>query len=390
MPANRLKLAVPLDLSRHQALGRISKWAKMLEGTGVVDDVLIWDQLTSWWPLDMWDPKYTQRAEGRPDVDSFPDAFIMAALSIQAAPNLGVNISTDAVRRGPAELVQTMLTLANLAGGRPPVLQLGAGERKQAKPFGWNRSEGVKRYEDHLRFKDAFHRSEGPIDLEGNYWSFDQAWMGGAKEPGFKAWGLGGGPRLIDITTSYADGFATAVPSVWANPEHAGDSIQTMKQDLERKGRDPDTFEFAAWANLILHDEGDDDLVEAAFGNHLLRWHVATQGRMNQNDWDAEGIEPVLPRDWHYAMKLEPVRWTAAQAVEVTSRVSDEMLRKGLIVGTPHDVAARLHAYVDAGVTWIMVTDMAAGLLKIDNPLGRTIDVCQRLKGTVPASAAAS
>jgi phthiodiolone/phenolphthiodiolone dimycocerosates ketoreductase len=387
---DRLKLAVLLDMSRHQPLGRIGRWAKKLEDTGVVDDVLITDQLTSWWPLDMWDPKYTPNADRRPDVDSFADSFILGALSIQAAPDLGVHVSTDSVRRGPAELVQTMLTLGNLAGGRTPVVQMGAGERKQARPFGWNRSQGVKRYEDHLRFVDAFRRSEGPIDLEGNFWSFKQAWMGGAKEPGFQIWGLGGGPRLIDITTSYADGFATAIPSVWPNAEVAADSIKNMKQQLESKGRDPESFEFGVWANLILHDEGDDDHVEAAFASHLLRWHVATQGRMNQNDWDAEGIEPVMPRDWHYAMKLEPVRWTAAEAVEVTSRVSDEMIRKGMIVGTPEEVAARLQGYVDAGVTWINVTDLSAALMTVKNPLGRTIEVCQRLKGIVPASVSAS
>jgi phthiodiolone/phenolphthiodiolone dimycocerosates ketoreductase len=386
MTKRTVRTAVPLDLSRHQPLGRIGKWSQLLEATGVIDDVLIWDQLTSWWPLDMWDPKYTPRAAGRPDVDSFADAFIMAALSIQAAPNIGVHISSDAVRRGPAELVQTMLTLANLAGGQPPVLQLGAGERKQCKPFGWNRSQGVKRYEDHLRFAEAFWQSDGPIDMEGNYWSFEQAWIGGAKEPRSKVWGLGGGPRLIDITTSYADGFATSAPGVWANPERAAEEIQKMKQELERKGRDPESFDFGAWALLILHDEGDDDIVEAAFANQLLRWQVATQGRLNQNDWDAEGIEPVMPRDWHYAMKLEPVRWTAAEAKEITARVSDEMIRKSAIVGTPTQVAARLQEYVDAGVTWMMLTDLPAGFLKLDEPLRRTIEVAQSLKGVVPTA----
>jgi hypothetical protein len=38
-------------------------------------------------------------------------------------------------------LTQTMMTLANLTGGRAKVM-IGAGEAKQVTPHGWKRSEG--------------------------------------------------------------------------------------------------------------------------------------------------------------------------------------------------------------------------------------------------------
>jgi alkanesulfonate monooxygenase SsuD/methylene tetrahydromethanopterin reductase-like flavin-dependent oxidoreductase (luciferase family) len=67
-----------------------------------------------------------------------------------------------------------------------------------------------------------------------------------------------------------------------------------------------------------------------------------------------------------------------------------EMIRKSMMIGTPREVAAQLQAYADAGVTRVMVTDLPAGLLQIDDALRRTIEVCQRLKSAVPAPVVAS
>jgi hypothetical protein len=102
--------------------------------------------------------------------------------------------------------------LENLAS-RPPVLQLGAGEVRNIKPYGYKRSEGLKRLEDHMRFYHAYRTTEEPIDLEGDAWTFNQAWLGrGGNAENLRLWGLGGGPRLLDITTSYADGIACVAP----------------------------------------------------------------------------------------------------------------------------------------------------------------------------------
>jgi phthiodiolone/phenolphthiodiolone dimycocerosates ketoreductase len=163
----------------------------------------------------MWAPEYTGLAALLPDVDSFPDPFAMASLHLAATDRLGVTLATDAIRRGPAEVMQSMLTLSSLSGEhRPPILQMGAGQRKQCKPFGWKRTQGLKRFEDQLRFIDAFWSTDGPVNMEGNHWSYSEARIGrGGTQVRPRVWALGGGPRLIDLATTYADGFATSVPS---------------------------------------------------------------------------------------------------------------------------------------------------------------------------------
>jgi phthiodiolone/phenolphthiodiolone dimycocerosates ketoreductase len=379
-----VETAITLDISRHLPLRSFIDRAQALEATGVVDQVHVWDQLTSWWPREMWNTENTPLASIVPDIDSFPDVLAMAAVGAATTSKIGMSISTDAIRRGPAELTQTMMTISNLAQGTAPILQLGAGELKQMKPFGWKRSQGLGRFEDHLRYLEAFWGSDDPvISLEGNHWNFDHAWIGGAKGTRPRVWGLGGGPKLLDLTTTYADGFCTIAPSVWTTPEHAAQEIGVLKQTLETKGRDPEAFDFAIWPLLILHDEGDEESVQAALQNPLIRWLVPVFGRIHQPDWRKEGLDPPMPDDWHYAMKLLPIRWTEA---EVHARIKDlppEMMRKSFIIGTPEQAAERLRAYVEAGVTWIMALDMMPFIVQPDQleaTMARSIKVCELLK----------
>jgi phthiodiolone/phenolphthiodiolone dimycocerosates ketoreductase len=137
------------------------------------------------------------------------------------------------------------------------------------------------------------------------------------------------------------------------------------------------------WTMLILHDAGEEEEIEQLFANELLRWQVAAFGRLNQREWLEEGFTPPLGPDWHYAMKLLPTRWTAAQVKEVTVHVTDEMIRKSFFIGTPAQVGASIQAYVDAGVTWVLVTDLRAGLDKIPDPLRHSIELCRYLKAPV-------
>jgi phthiodiolone/phenolphthiodiolone dimycocerosates ketoreductase len=388
----RVETAIVVDASRHAPLSMFADRVKALEASGVVDYAHVWDQLTSWWPREMWNTDNTPLAALMPDIDSFPDSFAMAAVGAHAAPGLGMCVSTDALRRGPAELMQTMLTISNLSG-RAPIVQLGAGELKQCRPFGWKRSQGLDSLEDHFRYTEAFWATADPVDLVGKRWSFDKAWIGGAKGTRPRVWGLGGGPKILDLSTTYADGFATMAPNVWTSPDHAGEEIGKLKQVLERKGRDPEAFDFGIWPLVILHDEGQEELVESAFANPLIRWLAAVFGRINMSDWDKEGLESPMPRDWHYAMKLLPIRWTAEEVHRVTVDLPREIFEKAFLIGTPEKVGATLQAYVDAGVTWTMVADVLPFVLNFDqveDAARRAVEVCAILKGRQPSVAGAA
>src|SRR5581483_1857040 len=98
-----------------------------------------------------------------------------------------------------------------------------------------------------------------------------------------RLWALGGGPKLLDIATSYADGVTSLTPGVWATPDHTHDVITGVKQQLEGKGRDPEAYDFALWGACLIHE--DEELIEQACQNPTVRWLAAMVGRFTQNDW---------------------------------------------------------------------------------------------------------
>jgi phthiodiolone/phenolphthiodiolone dimycocerosates ketoreductase len=380
MAKKRVETAVSVTVDRNFPPEVFGQVAKQLEASGCVDQMLMWDQLVSWIPPCLWTPQNSPLAAAVPDLDSYPDWNVMCAYGSALAPKLGTVISCDAIRRGPAELMQTMLTLANITHGKT-TYQVGAGEVKQCKPYGWKRVEGLDRLEDFYRAFHAFWKEPKPFDLSGHHLKFEQAWLGVSRRQRPRIWGLGGGPRVLDMATTYADGFATMGVMVWSSPEHAGEEIRKMKEQLAVKGRDPERFDFGIWAPLLLHD--DPQFVERAFENPIVKWTTCIMGRIIQSDWLKEGIQPPMPPDWHYALKMLPQKIGLAEAYEMMSRVTPEMSRKSWIYGNAEKAARELQAFIDAGVTHIAMIDMTPALLDAEasaRAIGNSIDVCRRIK----------
>lgn len=290
-----LTLSAPVPFSRWLPPQATAQAARAMHETGLVDDVLIWDQITWFFPPSLW------RAENLPtgvtevirDADSFPDAFATAAYVLGQVPDLGVSVSTESVRRGPLELLQTMLTLADMTNRRA-IFQIGAGEVKQLRPSKWKRN-GLAQLEDKLAIVDQYFNSDGPMDFEGNHSRLDKAWIGGARTKRPSIWALGGGPKLIDIACRKADGFATVAPFAWPTAERCAEEIQSMRSRVADAGRDPEAFEFGMWTVALIHE--DEEVIERAVQNKLIRWQTAIFGRLNQADWEKEGIESPMPHD---------------------------------------------------------------------------------------------
>ncbi len=376
----RVETAVCNMIDRNLPPEAFGQVAKALEASGCVDQMLMWDQLVSWVAPCLWTPENAPLAKVVADLDSYPDWNVMCAYAAALAPKLGSVISTDGLRIPPAEKIQTMLTLANATNGNS-IFQVGAGEIKQCKPYGHKRVEGLDRLEDFYRAFHAFWENDEPFSMEGHHLKFDRAWLGKSRRHKPRIWGLGGGPRVYDLATTYADGFSTMAVMVWSSPEHAAQEIRKMKDQLEAKGRDPEKFDFSVWAPLLLHE--DMDLIERSFDNPLVKWTTCIMGRIIQSDWLKEGIQPPMSADWHYALKMLPQNIGLAEANEMMSRVTPEMSHKSWIYGDAKKAAAELQGFIDAGVTHVATIDFLAALLEPEESaqaLSRSIDVCRHIK----------
>lgn len=380
MTAQQVQTAVPFLMDRTFPPQAAGEFAKMLEASGVVDDFQAWDQLLSWMTGTLWKPENTALANIMKDPDSFADAFLLAAYATAATNKIGVAVSTDAIRRGPAELMQTMLTLASATEGRTTLL-IGAGELKQAKPFGYRRAEGLKRLEDTLRIFRLLMECEGPFDYAGHHWNYRRAWVGGARSRLPQIWALGGGPQLRELAAKYADGFNTTIPGAFSTPEAFAAEVKDLKRMLEDNGRDPEKFTFGIWAAGLVHE--DSEVVERVLANPIAKYMAAVFGRLNQADWKKEGLEPIFPADWHYALKLLPAEQSDYQVSETVARTSMEHARRSWMSGSPKEVAAQIQPYVDAGATWVSVSDTMPLFLPPEETataIESTIEVCRLLK----------
>jgi phthiodiolone/phenolphthiodiolone dimycocerosates ketoreductase len=367
---------------RNYPAGAVMDEAKALAACGAVDAIHMSDQLVNLIPPQLWKPEHTGMAKTIADPDSHPDPFVMGAVAHVAAPGIGLSIATDSVRHGPAELMQTMLTLANLTEGRA-TFHIGAGEVKQCSAFGWNRNQGVGRLEEMLHLFQKFWDTDGPISFDGKYTKFDRAYLGCAKPHRPKIWGLGGGPKLLDLTLACADGMAATAPNLWETPEHAHKDISAMKQVLEAKGRDPEAFGFGIYCSVFVHD--DEEVIDKFLDNAIAKWLAGILGRVVPTDWRNEGIEPVVPDGWTYFKDMYPHNQSDAFVADVVRKTTREMVKKGWIYGTPEQVGERLRQYADAGVTWILPCDWSPLMLDAEdvaaNQLRRNIGIFKTIKG---------
>jgi phthiodiolone/phenolphthiodiolone dimycocerosates ketoreductase len=377
---SKLSTSIMLWGDRHFPSSSLPEQARALAASGAVDELTLPDHLVNLIPPSLWTTDNTPMAAVLRDVDSLHDTFVMGALARAAAPELGLTFVTDAIRRGPAEICQTMLTYAAITGGRARFM-FGAGEAKQCRSYGHKRSQGLARQEDLLRIFDALWKADGPIDHDGNHSVMKQAFLGAAKTHRPEVWALGTGPKQLDLATSLCDGVGSLAPFAWPTPERAAAEIAAIKATLERKGRDPDAFGFGLHVAAIIHD--DPDVLDRALDNPIVRWTAAIFGRINPGDWRAEGIEPATPEGWNYYMHYAPYLTPQAFIDEVLVRASREMAEKAFIVGDARSVAACVQEYVDAGVNWIGMNDLSpllGGPEDAAGSLGRMIEVCASLK----------
>jgi phthiodiolone/phenolphthiodiolone dimycocerosates ketoreductase len=144
------------------------------------------------------------------------------------------------------------------------------------------------------------------------------------------------------------------------------------------------------WATTLLHD--DPAVVDRALDNKLTRWLTAIAGRIVMSDWDIEGIEPPMPRDFHYALKMLPLSMELAEVEDWASRATRQMAERSFFYGTPAEAAAQFQPFVDAGVDFVTITDMLAFVLPVEQAqesLGRSIEFSAALKaGAAPPAAA--
>ena len=365
---------------RHFPVSAIADQCRALHASGVVDAVLIPDQLANFIPQQLWKPENTPLAQMMGDPDSTCDPFVIGGYVAASVPGLGLHLTTDAVRRPPAEIVQSMLTLAHVTEGNA-VLQVGGGEVKQTKPFGHPTKQGPSRMRDLFQIYRKVMESDGPFDYEGRRWTFKGAYLGGAKQHKPEIWGLGAGADLFENTAAYADGLATAVKMALPSADETLEAIAGVRRRVEELGRDPKKFRVQLWATALLIDD-EQQLAQAA-ANPIIRYITGELGRIETRRWREEGehLALPLPDDWTYYRNFLPYGMSDSEVDALVDAVTPEHVERAWFIGAPQEVAKQIEPFVAEGVDSICPFDyLPIWNGDAEGAVGRMIELCGLLK----------
>ena len=204
-------------------------------------DAVWWaDHFLHWFPLSIWTPDLVPQAaaQASPHVWFDPFPVIAAAAAATTDVRLGVGV-TDLVRRHPAVVAQTALTLDHLTGGRF-ILGVGSGEQLNLDPIGLGNARPLGRLAEGLRVIRALFDTPDPIDFDGEFFTLRDMALGlrplGDRPP--PIWVAAHRPRGLELVGSTADGWlplATDPAAYGAMLAQVRDASRTRRAGARRR-----------------------------------------------------------------------------------------------------------------------------------------------------------
>ena len=305
----------------------------------------IWlpDHMVSFWPDSIWTPEFTDLATVSPSPHRHLDGMAVAAAAAVLTRTTPIATTVvDTVRRHPAMLAQSALTLDHLSQGRF-VLGLGSGELENTVPYGFDFEAPVARFEEALRVIRMLWESDGPVDFEGRFHKLAHARLDTEPYDGRypPIWIGAAGPRMLRITGRHADGW-------WPNgaytPEDYHQKLSVVREAAERADRDPDAITPAVTQICLI---GDDDEIAEMLQAPLVKAIILL---VTAEDLRQFGYEhPMGPR-WRGVQDFDPVRLSREKIIEFCEQVDTRSITDVFPCGTPKHVAHKVKGFCDPGM----------------------------------------
>ncbi len=332
-PGAFFRTTLPFDLSQLPDLD-----------SGRYHSIWLPDHMVSFWPDSIWTPEFTDLATTSPSPHRHLDALAMAGAAAVLTKNVPIATSVvDTVRRHPAMLAQTALTLDHLSKGRF-ILGLGSGETENTVPYGFDFAKPVGRFEEALKVIRLLWDSDHPVDFDGKFYHLHHARMDTECYQGRppRIWVGCSGPRMLDITGRYADGWWPA--GAWT-PEDYAAKLKVVRDSAERAGRDPMAIVPAAIQTcLIAYD--DAELAEILNAPLVKAWILQPSGA----ELRKYGFKHPLGDDWGGYQDINPEVLPRERILDMLQKTDVEAIRAIIPCGTPQAIARRMKGFVEAGL----------------------------------------
>lgn len=346
-PAAFLRTTLPLDLSGLPDLD-----------DGRYHSVWLPDHMVSFWPDSLWTPEFTDLASVSPSPHRHLDGMAVAAAAAVLTSRVCLATSVvDTVRRHPALLAQSALTVDHLSRGRF-ILGLGSGEAENIVPYGFDFTTPVSRFEEALKVIRLLWDSPGPVDFDGRFYRLEHARLDTEPYEGRfpPIWIGASGPRMLEIVGRYADGWWPA--GAWT-PEHYAQMLDAVRQSADRAGRDPMAIA-PCFVQVCLIGEDEDALERIVRAPLVASFLLQVSAQVLRRF----GFDHPMGEDWGGFHDIDPATLTRERIVEFLARVDPEAILAVVPHGTPRQVARTIKSYIDAGLRVPKILDYStmAGL----------------------------
>ena len=342
-PAAFLRTTLPLDLT---VLERLD--------SGRYHSIWLPDHMVSFWPDSIWTPEFTDLAVASPSPHRHLDGMAVAAAAAVLTENVPLVTSVvDTVRRHPASLAQTALTIDHLAKGRF-ILGLGSGEAENIEPYGFDFDRPVSRFEEALHVIRLLWDSDGPVSFDGQFYRLQHARLDTEPYDGRfpPIWIGASGPRSLDIAGRYADGWWPA--GAWT-PEDYAQKLARVRGAAERAGRDPMAIT-PCFIQVCLMGRDDTALAEILEAPLVKSFLLQVSAEL----LSSFGFDHPMGEDWRGFHDIDPAVLTRDRIIDFLDRVEPEMILAVVPHGTPEQVAHTVKEYVDAGLRVPKILDYGA------------------------------
>jgi len=287
----------------------------------------------------------------------FPDPAPVIGAAGQATTEIDLVISAyDTVRRGPAVLAQTLLTLDHATRGRA-IMALGAGELKQLAGYGYSRKGALVKQIDSLRCMRALLDSGGgPVHVNGTHWRLDGGRIPirafGERPPAI--WSTPGPPW--DVLGACADGMLTSLRRHRGGLAGFRHDVDELRVATARAGRDVDRLQVAGVALCLIAD--DQATLAELTGSRVARFYTLLLGADRGSHWRERGHRHPLGEDWGYARSAAPGRATVAELNAAVDEVPPKAVGDlAFFAGTREQVCEELGEHAAAGLTYASIID---------------------------------
>jgi phthiodiolone/phenolphthiodiolone dimycocerosates ketoreductase len=342
-PAAFLRTTLPLDLTRLADLD-----------SGRYHSVWLPDHMVSFWPDALWTPEFTDLATASPSPHRHLDGMAVAAAAAVLTERVPLATSVvDTVRRHPAMLAQSALTLDHLAQGRF-ILGLGSGESENITPYGFDFDCPVARFEEALTVIRLLWESDGPVDFDGRFYRLHHARLDTEPHEGRfpPIWVGASGPRSLDIAGRFADGWWPA--GAWTPDDYAA-KLGRVRAAADRAGRDPEAIT-PCYIQVCLLGR-DDAALERVLAAPLVKSFLL---QVSAELLRGFGFEHPMGERWRGFHDIDPGVLTRDRLLDFLAAVTPEMILAVVPHGTPQQVARTVKDYVDAGLRVPKILDYGA------------------------------